>query len=160
VKTQRTADIAGGFFLAFLGIVVLYAATKITGGMEERLPPRTLPYVLGATLLISSIILIFKSWRFRGENPAIKWPDRKGMIQVIVTIISLGVYIALVDPIGMPVATALFVAFLVWYLRRSRYRALCAAVTGILSGIVVLYLFIRFLELNFPIGILEYLGGF
>ena len=110
-------------------------------------------------LLVSSIMLVFKSWRFKGENPEIKWPDRKGMVQVIVTIVSLGIYIALIDPIGMPVATALFVAFLVWYLRKGRRRVIYAAVTGLLSGVVVLYLFIRFLELNFPIGILELLGG-
>ena len=159
MRTQRTADIASGCFLACLGLVVLLAATKITGGMEERLPPRTLPYFLGATLLVSSIILVFKSRGFRGENPDIKWPDRKGMVQVIVTIVSLAVYVALIDPIGMPVATTLFVAFLVWYLWHGRRRIVYAVVTGVASGAVVMYLFMRFLELNFPMGILELLGA-
>jgi putative tricarboxylic transport membrane protein len=159
MRTQRTADIVSGCFLACLGLVVLFAATKITGGMEERLPPRTLPYFLGATLLVSSIILVFKSWGFRGENPDIKWPDRKGMLHVIVTIVSLAVYVALIDPIGMPIATALFVAFLVWYLWHGRHRVVYAVVTGLASGAVVMYLFMRFLELNFPMGILELLGA-
>ena len=155
VKTQRTADIASGCFLACLGVVVLFAATKITGGMEERLPPRTLPYVLGITLLISSIMLAIKSWRLKEEGPDIKWPDRKGTIHVFVTIGSLAVYIAIIDLIGMPVATALFVAFLVWYLWRAKHRILYAVITGIASGAVVFYLFIRLLELNFPVGFLE-----
>jgi uncharacterized membrane protein len=155
VKTQRTADIASGCFLACLGLVVLFAATKITGGMEERLPPRTLPYVLGVTLLVSSVILVFKSWRLREDGPAIKWPDRKGAVHVFVIIVSLAVYIAIIDLIGMPVATALFVAFLVWYLWQGKHRILYAVITGAASGAVVFYLFIRILELNFPVGFLE-----
>jgi hypothetical protein len=155
VRTQRSADIWSGCFLACLGVVVLLAATRITGGMEERLPPRTLPYVLGATLLVTSIILAFKSWRFRGGNPAIKWPDRKGFIEVFVTIMSLTLYIGLIDVLGMPIATTLFVGFLVWYLWPGRRRILYGAITGIASGLVVMYLFIRFLELNFPLGFLQ-----
>ena len=156
VKTQRTADIASGLFLACLGLVVLFAATKITGGMEERLPPRTLPYVLGVTLLVSSLLLTFKSWRLKEAGPDIKWPDRKGTVHVFVTIASLAIYVAIIDLAGMPVATALFVAFLVWYLWRAKHRILYAVITGICSGAVVFYLFIRILELNFPVGFLEF----
>jgi hypothetical protein len=47
VKTQESADIASGCFLILLGIIVLVAASQIRGGMEERLPPRTLPYMVG-----------------------------------------------------------------------------------------------------------------
>jgi putative tricarboxylic transport membrane protein len=152
MKTQRSADIASGCFLALLGMVVLLAATKITGGMEERLPPRTLPYVLGFTVLIAGIVLAIKSWRFRGENPVIKWPDRKGMVRVIIIVVGLAVYIALIDPLGMPIATALYVAFAVWYLWIGRHAILYGIITGLLSGATVYFLFIRFLELSFPIG--------
>jgi putative tricarboxylic transport membrane protein len=155
MKTQKSADIASGCFLAFLGMVVLLAATKITGGMEERLPPRTLPYVLGFTVLIAGIILAIKSWRFRGENPVIKWPDRKGKVRVIIIVVGLAAYIALIDPLGMPIATALYVAFAVWYLWIGSHAILYGIITGLLSGATVFYLFIRFLELSFPIGLLQ-----
>jgi len=39
LKTQRSGDIAGGCFLVFLGLVTLFAASKITGGMENASPP-------------------------------------------------------------------------------------------------------------------------
>ncbi len=155
MKTQRSADIASGIFIAFLGLVVLYASTKITGGMEERLPPRTLPYVMGVTILVTGIILTIKSWRFRGENPAIKWPDRSGIIRVLVILLSLGVYITLIDILGMPISTVLYISFSVWYLWIGRRSILYSIITGLLSGAVVLFLFIRFLELNFPVGILQ-----
>ena len=152
MKTQKSADIASGLFLVFFGLVVLYAATSITGGMEERLPPRTLPYFLGTTVLLAGALLAIKSWRYRGENLAIKWPDRKGSIRVLVTFVSLVIYTYLINLLGMPLATALFVAFLTWYLWQGRHAVFCALLTGVISGVVVFYLFIQFLELNFPAG--------
>jgi hypothetical protein len=154
MKTQRSADIASGLFLVFFGLVVLYAATSITGGMEERLPPRTLPYFLGATVLLAGLLLAIRSWRFQGKDPAIKWPDRKGSIRVLVTFVSLILYAYLINLLGMPLATAMFVAFLVWYLWLGRHRVLYALLTGVISGVVVFYLFMQFLELSFPAGIL------
>jgi putative tricarboxylic transport membrane protein len=155
VKTQRSADIWSGAFLAVLGLVVLGAAWKITGGLEERLPPRTLPYTMGVTILVSGMLLVIRAWRYSGENLPIHWPDRAGAIRILVIIASLAVYIAIIDPLGMPVSTALYLAFQVWYLSRGRYRVLSALLTGVISGVVVYYLFIQFLELSFPVGILQ-----
>ena len=155
MKTQRSADIAGGCFLALLGLVTLFAATKIKGGLEERLPPRTLPYVLGATVLIAGAALVFKAWRSSPESQTIKWPNRVGAKRILVVLVSLALYIALMNPLGMPISTALYIAFSVWYLRRGRHRVLVAVTTGVISGVVVLYLFIHFLELSFPVGPLQ-----
>ncbi len=152
MKTTKSADIASGSFAVLIGLVVLYAATGITGGLEERLPPRTLPYVLGTAILIAGVALLIRSWRFMGENPPIKWPDRSGMIRVSVILASLAVYIALIDILGMPVSTVLYVTFTVWYLWIGRFALLYAVITGLLSGAIVMYLFIQFLELSFPLG--------
>ena len=152
MKTTKSADIASGLSALFLGLVVLYAATGITGGMEERLPPRTLPYVLGAAISMAGILLLIRSWRFQGENPAIKWPDRTGAIRVVVILASLAIFIALIGILGMPISTFLYVSFTVWYLWIGRRALLYALITGFVSATVVTYLFIQFLELSFPLG--------
>jgi hypothetical protein len=105
-------------------------------------------------MVVSGILLTIKSWRYRGPDPAIKWPDRAGTVRVLVNLVSLALYIFLIDLIGMPLSTTLFVGFLVWYLRQGRHRLLYGLVTGVLSGLVVHYLFIRLLELSFPVGFL------
>ena len=150
MKTQRSADIAAGCFLALLGLVTLYASTMITGGMEERLPPRTLPYVVGFLILFCGIGLAIKSWRFRGEDPEIKWPDREGIKIILVNLISLAFYIALMDPLGLPLSTFLYVSFSIWYLKRS--KLFNAVLIGLIAGATSYYLFIHLLELSFPVG--------
>jgi len=118
--------------------------------MEERLPPRTLPYILGFIILAAGIALALKTLRFHGDDSVIKWPDRAGKKRILVTLFSLAIYIALLSPLGMPISTALFIAFLVWYL--GRYHIFYAAMIGVLSGAVVLFLFIYLLELSIPAG--------
>ena len=151
MRTQRSADIAGGCFLAFLGLATIIAATNITGGLEERLPPRTLPYVVGIIILFSGALLATRSWRFHGEDPVIKWPDRRGTIRVLVTIVSLGVYLALMEPLGLPLSTFLYVSFTVWYL--GKYRLWYPLLIGFLSGAISYLVFIYLLELSFPVGL-------
>jgi len=122
----------------------------IKGGMDERLPPRTLPYVLGCTMIGAGAILAFKSWRARGKETFINWPDRAGAMRVLVTLASLAIYIALIELLGLPIDTLLLVSFLVWYL--GRYRIIYSAMIGLVSAAVVYFLFIVFLELSFPVG--------
>ncbi len=129
--------------------MTIFAATKITGGLEERLPPRTLPYVVGVIILIAGALLAIRSWRLRGENPPIKWPDRAGTIRVV-TIVSLALYLALMDLIGLPLSTFLYVSFSVWYL--GKYRIWYPLLIGFLSGAISYVVFIYLLELTFPVG--------
>jgi len=150
LRTQRSADVAGGCFLVFLGLITLFAASRITGGLEERLPPRTLPYTVGVIILICGALLAIRSWRLRGEDPAIKWPDRRGVIRVLITLVSVGVYLALMDPLGLPLSTFLYVSFTVWYL--GKYRLWYPLLIGFLSGVISYLVFIYLLELSFPAG--------
>ena len=150
MKTQRSADIAAGCFLSILGLVVVLTAMGIKGGMDERLPPRTLPYVLGGTMIGAGALLAFKTWRLRGKETFINWPDKAGARRVLVTLVSLAIYIALIGLLGLPIDTLLFVSFLVWYL--GRYRIITSAMIGLVSAAVVYFLFILFLELSFPVG--------
>jgi len=150
MKTQRSADIVTGLFLALLGLVTLYASTMIKGGMEERLPPRTLPYTVGFLILFCGIGLTIKAWRFKGPDPTIKWPDGEGIRTIVVNLIALAFYIALMEPLGLPLSTFLYVFFSIWYLKKSRW--FYALAIGAISGVVSYYLFIRLLELSFPVG--------
>jgi len=150
VKTQRSADIASGIFLSLLGLIAVLAALRIAGSPDVRMQPRTLPLILGWIILAAGGILAARAWHLREEERIIKWPDRSGTFRVLVTLASLAVYLLLMDPLGLPLSTVLFVAFLVWYL--GRYRMVWAATLGLASGGTVYYVFIRLLQLSFPVG--------
>ncbi len=156
MKTQRSVDLVSGSALTLMGLVVLAAATQITGGMgmEDRLPPRTLPYLVGGATFVGGLLLFWEAWQYRGPAMPVSWPSRSGMIRNLVTMAALVAYVALLDVLGTPLATTLFVFGLIWYLRRS--RPLSALIIGVVCGLTIHLLFMQFLELSLPLGILFY----
>jgi hypothetical protein len=150
VKTQRTADIVLGCFFALLGIFIIYASTYIEGGAAHKLPPDTFPKVVGVLLLLCGSGLALKSWSIKGTDLAIHWPDGQGVRTIAVTLASLACYIALLDPLGMPFATFLYLSFSIWYLNHAKW--ILALVIALITAIISYYLFIRVLGLSFPTG--------
>ena len=118
--------------------------------MERALSPRALPSALGFLILACGVGLSFKSWRFRGEDPKIHWPDRQGVMIVVVCVLLLAVYIALMKPLGLPLSTFLYVTASIWFLKPQKW--VIAIVTGVIFGIISYVVFIHLLELSFPVG--------
>jgi putative tricarboxylic transport membrane protein len=152
VKTLRPADIAVGCFLALLGLFIVYASSMIRVGVERALSPRTIPSAVGFLIFVCGIGLAVKSWRFRGEDPKIHWPDRQGTKIILVSLIILALYIVLMNPLGLPLSTFLYVTISILYLKPSKW--VTAIVTGLVFGIVSYYVFIHLLKLSFPMGFL------
>ena len=150
MRSQRKCDLAAGAFIALLGAVVILAASQIRGDADERLPPRTLPYVVGFMTFAGGLGLGVKAYRFRGKDPEILWPEKDGWVRIGVNLLLLALFTALMDPLGMPITTGLYVAGAIWYMDRK--RILAALLTGAGSALVVYYLFIRLLGLTFPLG--------
>ena len=153
MRSHRKCDIVAGSVIALLGAVAVYAASQIKGDVEERLPPRTLPYIVGIVLLFSGAALAFKSLRATGPDSDVGWPERDGWIRIGVNLLLLALYVALIGVAGMPIATFLYVAATIWYLDRKRIVG--ALVTGACSSLVVYFLFMKLLELPLPMGFLE-----
>lgn len=152
MKTQRSADFASGCFLVLLGLLVLLAASQIRGGMEERLPPRTLPYTVGATILAGGALLALKSRRAGGRELPLKWPDRRAIIQISVCLLAVDVFVLVMTPLGFPLSAGLYIAFTTWYLKRSALWA--AVISGVTTAVLSCYVFGKLLELSLPMGTL------
>lgn len=150
MKTQRRADIIVGCGIALFGFLIIYASTLITSGTPHKLPPETFPMVVGILLLICGSALALKSWSIRGADLAIKWPDREGVRTILVVIASVACYIILLNWLGLPIASFLYIAFSIWYLKRSKW--LLAIVISVITAAISYFLFIRLLALSFPAG--------
>jgi putative tricarboxylic transport membrane protein len=152
VKTQRVADIVVGCLIALFGIFVLSASTWISVAGAHRLSPRTFPYAVGCLLVLCGTGLALKSWSIRGKDFAIAWPDRVGIRTITVTLVFVAGYIALMNLLGLPLATVLYLTLSIWYLNRAKW--VTAVVIGLITGAVSYYLFIQVLGLSFPAGFL------
>lgn len=152
VKTQRMADIVVGCLIALFGAFIIYASSFITGGASHKLPPDTFPKVVGILLLFCGSGLAIKSWTIKGVDFPIPWPDGEGVRTILVTLLSLGAYIVLMNPLGLPLASFLYIAFSIWYLKKSKW--LLALTISLITAGVSYYLFIRLLGLSFPMGVL------
>ena len=152
VKTLKPVDIVAGCFLALLGLFLLYASSMIRVGVERALSPRAFPSAIGILILVCGIGLAVKSWRFRGEDPEIHWPNREGLRIILVSLVMLAFYIVLMNPLGLPLSTFLYVTGSIWYLKPEKW--VTAIVTGLVVGIVSYVVFIELLQLSFPMGFL------
>ena len=152
MKTLRPADIAVGCFLALLGLFIVYASSMIRVGVERALSPRTIPSAVGLRIFVCGTGLAVKSLRFGGEDPTINWPDRQGLKIILVSLFLLALYIVLMNPLGLPLSTFLYVTISILYLKPSKW--VTAIVTGLFFGIVSYYVFIHLLKLSFPMGFL------
>jgi putative tricarboxylic transport membrane protein len=140
-----------GCFIALIGLFVLAASTWISVAGVHRLSPRTFPYVVGLLMSVCGAVLATRSWRMRGsEDRPIAWPDEQGFWIIAVALVSLAAYIALLNPLGLPLATFLYTAFSIWYLKPSRWWL--ALSIGLIVGVSSYVVFIRLLGLSFPAG--------
>ena len=150
MKSQRVGDMVSGLFLVLLGLVVVVAASQIKGAPDVRMQPRTLPLILGFIVGVAGAALAFRAWRYHGPVRDVPWPDRNGLRRVLTTLTALAVFLFLMVPLGMPLGSSLLVGFLVWYL--GDYRPITAGLLGLGTGGMIYLVFIRLLNLSFPIG--------
>jgi putative tricarboxylic transport membrane protein len=150
VKTQRVADIAVGCLVAALGIFVLISSTSISVAGVHRLSPRTFPYVVSILLAVCGAGLALKSWSVRETDFAIAWPDAEGVRTIVVSLAILAGYIALLNWLGLPLATFLYVTLAIWHLNRAKWMT--ATVIGLITGVISYVVFIQLLGLSFPAG--------
>ena len=152
MKTLRAAEIVTGIILAGVGVALFLAALKIPGTIEQRLRPGTAPLLLSATAALVSLLLAVRAWRSR-EAKAVEWPPRAGAGRVVVTVLAIATYFVGLETVGFPLASALFVGALCWYLGRGAWWVAVAA--GLAAGLLVQVGFIRLLGLGLPQGCLE-----
>jgi len=155
MRTLRSADLMTGALTIAIGMATLAASRSIKAMAGESLDPGTLPAMVGWAMILCGAGIMRTGWRYRGEAVPVHWPDREGQRRLMATAALLLVYVILIEPIGFPIITGAFVAAHSWYL--GRYRPWVTILGGGATGVIVYYVFMEFLELTFPLGLLEYL---
>lgn len=92
-----------------LGLAVLVVSADIRAGMLANDPgPAFLPRIAGVALVVLSLWLLLHREAHEGL------PRGRGLVRVVMTIVFTVMYLAILEPVGFPAATALFLLCQMW----------------------------------------------
>lgn len=158
-KGQGRSELGVALFLLALGVLVLVdtAGIRQTAGQTGAIGPRTVPIVLGAALVILSILLAVDVLRGgRGEQEAGEDVDLSHRTDWWTLLLLCGAFLAnvvLIERVGWPVSGAVLF-FGTAYALGSRHLVRDPLIAVTLS-IGTWYLFALGLGINLPVGVLK-----
>ena len=148
----RTADIISGLFCFGFGGAMMSQALKIQNILDEPLHPGTLPLSLSIILLVLGVALAIRAWRYKGARVEVVWPELSGWINILVTIVALVFFYTTLPTLGLPVSGFIFTAGLIWFYDRRPHFAIPV---GLGVSLLFYYVFIKVLQMPYPLGILN-----
>ncbi len=147
---MRSADrIAGAALLALAIAFAAYALRQYAYWGENGPGPAFLPFWIGLVLALLATMLLVGAVRAR--DPGEPWlPDRTGLIRIGIVLGATIGYVALLNVLGMTIATALFLVVLVRWPDRMPWPT----AIGVALGVAALNyaVFVRWLHVPLPEG--------
>ena len=145
-------------FLMALAALVIADSLRVGIGWADD-GPRSgyFPFYIGLLLLLSSgWTLLAQLWRWRRADPA--FASRAQMAQVIAVFWPMLVYVALIFPLGIYLASAVLIAY--FMVRYGKYRMTITLPISIGVPLLFFLVFERWFLVPLPKGPLERLFGF
>ena len=145
-------DVVGSLLLALTGIAAVVGSVKLRIGTPTSPQPGFFPFLGGAALAVLSLLLLVQAWRGRSGGTEAFGEVRRPAILVV----GMGVYVAILDPLGYVPATILIAALILRVLGVTSWRVL--GVGSVALSVGTYLLFDRLLGVELPAGVLEFLG--
>lgn len=165
-------DIIPGIVIAVFSIGYLALVPSIqtfTGLGSTPLTNHFVPYLWGGFLLVLSLWIIARGFRKRKkyleEGGKIEKTSLKDALmerrEVVASFVSLALYVGLMDLVGFVIMTILYVFVQILILTpREKWGKtyVPAAITAVVSGALLFYIFRYLLNVLLPVGILKLFG--
>jgi len=150
---KRAEQILGVFLLLF-SLFIGYQCTLIESGAEFGMGPAFLPFWLSVGLGIMSAVFLVRAIVLPAGNfePAF-CADRAGGIRVVLIALVYLVAIALMKPLGIPIALAIIATGAMPILGARNW--LTIALTAVLTPLTAYVVFGRLLRVALHMGVLE-----
>ena len=154
--SQRAVEIGVALILLALAALVVWDNQRIGAGWSPTGPESGyFPMRLGVVLAICSVAVLFQAARSTSAEVFVSWVQLKRVAQVL---IPLTVYIALIAPLGIYVASTLFItAFMVF---AGSYPIWKALLVSVITNLLMFWIFEIQFKVPLPKGPLEALMGF
>ena len=130
-----------------LAAFYLWATSIIADSfMVDVIGPRTFPYIIGAVLLITSVVFILRP----DEEPA--WPVFRDFAEIVYAAAVLFLYAWTLSEIGFVIATILATSYLTWRLGTKPVQSLVVGVATSAGIYVVFHLILGLSLAKGPLG--------
>ena len=145
-------DLLAGGLLAVVGISVVLGAFRLHIGTPLHPQPGFFPFLGGSALTLLSGILLVQA--ALGRSTGSEAFGKVGPPAIVVA--GMGVYVAILDPVGYVPATMLIAGLILRVLGVRSWRALGLA--SVVLAVSTYFLFARMLGIDLPVGVLGIFG--
>ena len=157
--TTRSMELVTALVIVALGLLVVYDSHRVGASWGDDGPqsgyfPNMIGWVLAAAgAWVATTTLL--SWRKLAGRVFVSYADLKPVLTMLVPTI---VYVALIGPLGIYLASALYIAgFMIF---QGKYKILPAVVVSVAVPIAIFLLFEIWFLVPLPKGPIERLLGF
>ena len=157
VGTRWPELAVAGFLMALAALVIADSLRVGTGWADDGPRSGYFPFYIGLLLLTASgWVFVSQLWRWRRADPA--FASRAQIAQVLAVFWPMLVYVALIFPLGIYIASAILIGY---FMRRyGKYRGWVTLVVSIGVPLLFFLVFERWFLVPLPKGPIERLLGF
>lgn len=146
---MRLNDRVFGMLMLILAFGYGWEATQFPEpfGGGESVGPETFPIILSFLLAISAIYMIIK------PDPDEAWPASTMLLELSVVALAILAFAWAIEPLGFIPAAVLMVSYVCWRMGAKPRQSIT---TGVITSVVMFFVFNNVLELALPLGLLEF----
>lgn len=149
-------DIIASVLLILVGTGVIIESIRLKVGTPLMPQPGFFPLLGGAVLIGLALVLLVQSFLGRGEASRLPQEAFGELRRPVILVVCLGLYTALMEPVGYVLPTFLIAAVILRVLGVTSWKILGSASLGLSIGTYVL--FGRILGIDLPAGVLSFIG--
>ncbi len=158
VVGTRWPELAVAGFLMAIGVLVIVDAMRVgTGWADDGPRSGYFPFFIGCALLASSAwVFVQQIVTWSRHNPV--FAERAQLAQVVSVLVPMAIYVALIYPLGIYLASAVLIAY--FMKRYGGYGVALTAAVALGVPLVFFLVFERWFLVPLPKGPIERLLGF
>jgi Tripartite tricarboxylate transporter TctB family len=156
---MKKLDYISGLVLLGFAVILFFAALRLPLTSEFGPGSGFFPVILSVLLALLSLMIIIQAWwknrhiKISEETPKIIGPEKK---KYFVYLGSFFAFALLLGELGYFLSMVLFLGFILKYVEKQSWKTTCGIV--ILSGLVSYFIFVKFLAVPLPEGVLSFVS--
>lgn len=148
VATNRVEAVVA-FILLIIGIVVIYESQKLGSGWTSDGPGAGyFPFYMGIIITLSSAGVMFQSLLGKNKNGEV-FVDRQQLKQVLLVLIPAGIYVLVIQLLGIYVSSAIYIALFMIILGKYSW------IKSVIAALAVNTLFFFMFEVWFKVPLFK-----